>query len=336
MEPIVPVNEIRKPGVYQGAPSSPEKKDAPVVRVIRTMKNDATEAISKQNETAASIALAEAKKIEKEHALALAAKQNETGDVVPVPKRHGRFFIVVMLFLILIVGGVVYKLIATKLAALPSPSPSTNLPAPTNTLPPSQPIIQLAPAIITPQSEMRFVLNNETPDHVSAKIAVERTSGLTQGTIKNFYFSEIPNTGAQNPIAVSPNRIFAFLGMPVPDLLLRSLDAPMMVGLIGESGSLATPFIILKISDYNTALAGMLTWEPTLAQGFDRLFGTKIGAGASNTAKFLDIVIAERDARIFTPAPNTAIAYAFANQNTLVITASRSALEELLPELARK
>ena len=328
MEPTAPIPLSQKSATPQ------EKKEAPVARVIRTMKSDIAEAIAKQNETAASIALAEAKKQERERAAALAAaaaKQAQAPVATPTPKRRGRITLIIIIVVLLVGGRIAYKLFVpalTKisLSSIKIPWVGTSTPETPAISTPPKPI--LATAILTPQSEKRFTLGTETPEHVSAGIAVERTGGVNYGVIKNFYF--LDQSGIRTALAKD---VFVFMGVQMPDTLLRSLDAPFMFGLIGGEQSVATPFIILKTTDYNIVRAGMLTWESSLPGDFDILFGTKIAA-ATSAAKFTDTIIAGKDARVFGTIPNASLFYTFFDSRTVVITSSQSALERLVQQLS--
>lgn len=337
MDPATPTPK-REPGVYQGTPpSSPEKSEgSPSPRLIRTMKSDAAEAIKKQNETFVSIALAEERKQAQARREAAVAQQAQAEVMRHAPKPRGRTTIVVIFLLIIVALGLAYIFISPKLGtlqisgvSLPSFGSSSSKKETGSAT--EQVIIPLAPALIPPQYEKRFLLNKETPEHLFATIAVERTGGVIEGTIKNLYFAEEVSIqdGALTTNTISVNRLFTFANIRVPEILTRSLETPFMVGLLGEEGSSAAPFIILKVSSYDTGLAGMLEWETSLPNLFDTLFGIKTEAVEGK--KFRDVVVTGKDARVLDSASGIRIAYAFADQNTIVITVSRSALERLIP-----
>jgi hypothetical protein len=107
-----------------------------------------------------------------------------------------------------------------------------------------------------------------------------------------------------------------------------------MYGLLGESGSIATPFLILKTSDIDSSRASLLSWEPSMAHDVDQIFGTNISARTSPA--FADSVVAGFDARILNSQSSATVAYAFADKNTIVIAGSQSALADLLARIAKK
>lgn len=334
MEPFIPTLK-REPGVYQGTPQAPLEKseESQSPRLIRTMKIDVAEAIKKQNETFVSIALAEEKKQLQKRGEALAAQANTPPQT---QKPIGRMVIIIILLLIIVALGLAYAFVLPRLKSGKTggvPSADTGFAPSTEPTRVDTATVSLAPALIPPQFEKRFALEKETPEHVFAMIAVERTGGMLEGTIKNFYFTEEVSSqdGTTSTGVVPAKRLLSFANAYAPDILTRSLEAPFMAGILGESGSLATPFLILKVSSYDTGFAGMLVWETSLPRLFDTLFGTKIQTRGGSESKFRDITVSGKDARALGVTSGTTVIYAFADPNTIVIAGSRSTLEILLP-----
>lgn len=349
MELTTPQNPTTKPGVYQGTPPTPAKKETstqPPARAIRTMKGDIAEAITKQNETAASIALAEAKKLERERVEAFAAKQaaEQARLAAIAAKPKSRVGIIIgIIILVLIVGGAVagymYAAANSLIISVPFIGPvqfGKPLPPKPVSNEPAKPIF--GPAIITPTSEKRIALSDNTVERVISAISAERTSGLTAGMIKNFYVTEnvFPEGSSDIMLPAASNRFLTFMGIEAPHGILRSLDPHFMVGLLGEDGSRADPFIVLRVTDYETSRAGMLQWEQSLSKDFDRLFGTKLTTATYKDTRFRDIIVAGKDARMFGTSPDMGISYAFFDPQTIVITGSRISLEKVLPLLMNK
>lgn len=330
MEQAVP-NKKLEPGIYQGSPDTVQAKNvnSSSPRLIRTMKIDAAEAIKKQNETSVSIAIAEEKKQAKARADALAARQTQSESTTPAPKRIGRAVIVLVIMLIVLLSALAYIFILPKLGTIRIPSvplPSFEKPQNTNVAAPEIPAIEpLAPSIIPAQSEKRLNIGNNTLSQIVAAITAERGNGNPARSVKNLYFTD--NQGDVS-VPLTTDRLFAFGNIQTPNILTRSLEKQFMAGFFGEANGGATPFLVLKVSNHDTGLAGMLEWESSLSEVFDTIFGTSIESGA--TVKFHDIIVAGKDARLFDTPSGAKIAYAFANQNTIVITGSNYALEALL------
>lgn len=328
----------RPAGTSQGVPGAPNAPKTALPNVIRTMKIDAAEAAKNQNETLVSMALAEEKKKAARRAEIAAKEASEPTTEKPAPKPIGR--IVIILGIILLVAGIgiaimfalpvlrAVKLPAVSLSSFGTPAAVTNVETTSSTSP-----LPLVSSLIHAQSEKRFIINNETPAHLFAMVAVERTAGVTPGNIRNIYFAE-ENTspeGGMNSSSISANRLLLLANTPTPAILARSLENPFMVGLYGEEGSQATPFFVFKVSGYDTGLAGMLAWEKDLPHFFDTIFGTKFLGETSTLIKFHNIVILGRDARTLEGLPSGNISYTFANPTTIVVAGSRSALKALTP-----
>lgn len=329
MEQTAP-NKKLEPGVYQGTPESPDQKKPSSQRVIRTMQNDAEEAIKTQHETSVSIALAEEKKMAALQARLAVEKQTQNEPSGGAQKKVGRTFVIFILVLIItfVVLAFIFVLPKIKSTTLPTTTPTINEPAKTTTpvqeVPKAEP---LAPSLITVQSEKRFNIANETPEKIFAEISNERKHGISASAVKNFYIYEDGGTGA---VAVSVNRFINFVNTSFPEIFVRSLEKQFMIGFYGESNGGTAPFIILKVSDYEIGLAGMLEWERDLPRFFDTVFGTNIMNGVT-TMKFNDIVVDGNDARYLSVVFGNTVAYAFADKSTLVISSSLASLKELLP-----
>lgn len=323
MEPIVPHKKL-EPGVFQGLPETITKKnDAPSSpRIIRTMRSDTAEVSIKHDKTFISTELEGKEK----SVTPPPTPRTEFENTAPVPKRIGRMVVVGVLALITVLSVLAYIFILPKLGDIKIPSISIKSPEkPPETIEVPEPeIVPVSQSIIPAQYEKRFNLSTEIPAQMIANVAAERGQGNTMGSIKNLYFFEEGVSLDQ----VSIIRLLNFAGISAPEILSRSLDEEFMAGFFGESDGGATPFIILKVSEYDTGIAGMLEWEPSLPRFFDTIFGTRI-TDSGNT-RFSDIIVAEKDARMLDVEGNDTIAYVFANENTIVIAGSQKALEAIV------
>lgn len=331
MEPLTPHKKF-EPGVFQGTPEDFNSKEIAPPRLIRTMRSDVADAIKNQNETSVSIAIAE----EKKKAISRAdggTPQTQTENTPPAPKPIGRIIVIMIVIIVIAALGLAYVFVLPKLGGIKLPTisipafPSLSKPR-TNgvTATTTESVVQLAPSLIPSQSEKRFNISTQTREKTLDRVADEMKQGVSSGSIKNLYFEE----GATAPVSISANRLFIFADISAPEILTRSLEKPFMVGLWGEENWGATPFVILKVSSYDTGFAGMLEWEKTLPDFFGSLFGSKMSNRTSAT-KFHDLVVLGKDARAIDFPFGGTIAYMFADENTIVITGSVKALETLLP-----
>lgn len=353
MQPIIPVDE-KKSGVYQGPPIHSDPQSAPPVNLIRTMKSDAETAIKNQNETAVSIALAEQKKREEAQravlaveAAKIAAQTQKTPPQTPgspmspaplpkAPKKIGRFVFLLTVLMILSVLGMAYLFLLPQLGRVKLPSVSLpSFPKESKLLSTSTPVVPKRDEVVasstsaTP-SEKRFNIAGATLAQITSMVASEKSKGTLAGSLKNLIFTE-----GEGATIISASRLLSFTNAQAPDMLMRSLDNKITVGFFGETNGGATPFIILKVTAHDTSLAGMLDWENSLPLYFDTFFGTTIKKDPRSLLKFHDLVILKKDTRVLDVPFGGTLGYAFANQNTIVIAGSRTALEALLP-LAEK
>lgn len=96
-----------------------------------------------------------------------------------------------------------------------------------------------------------------------------------------------------------------------------------------------TPVIFLVADAYDTAFAGMLAWEPTLAQDLAPFFPNR-GATAlnANGAQFEDMAVDNIDARVLrAPNKKVRILYAVLEKNVIVITNNIYTLKEAAARL---
>ncbi len=330
------VSEANKPEVVTGS--------TPATTIIRTMKGDSAQAIKEHGETLVSISLAEEKiksnvriqeKISSPAPIAPIVPTPSAGTITPVaPKPIGRIVVIVGLifFVIAIVFAVVFLTPIVRKTSLSS-SIFDSSSAKKAVTPTQKGVQSPSLSIIPAQFERRFITNKETPASIFKLISVERTAGGAPDTIKNLYFvEEAPSTdGKSQTTAIYASRLLVLAGTQIPDILMRSLEKPFMTGLLGETGNVATPFIVLKVSGYDTGFAGMLEWERDLPSFFDAVFGTKTTGEFPSLGKFYDITVSGRDARTLGGILEQSITYTFVNPNTIVIAGSRTALEKLIP-----
>lgn len=157
--------------------------------------------------------------------------------------------------------------------------------------------------------------------------------------------------------------VFSALRLPVPDILLRNVNAAgSMAGVVNIDGR-QSPFFILSVDSYSETFSGMLQWEPSMLDNLAQLFPPYIkptppvlsATSTAVTAKktsvagkvtitpsvleaqsvFLDDIIANHDVRIYRDATGqSGILYGYWNQTTLVIARNPAAFGEILQRLA--
>ncbi|MEX0930693.1 MAG: hypothetical protein WDZ68_00190 [Candidatus Paceibacterota bacterium] len=99
------------------------------------------------------------------------------------------------------------------------------------------------------------------------------------------------------------------------------------------------PFIVLKVTSFDAALSGMLTWETAMSGDLSPFFGQPVtstfDATARNTSQtrepfFVDVVHANRDIRILRDdKQNERIVYTFLNRTTILLSTNRTVIEDV-------
>lgn len=125
-----------------------------------------------------------------------------------------------------------------------------------------------------------------------------------------------------------------------PNSLIRSLDDNFTFGLYSFNQNY--PFLILKVSYYQNAFAGMLQWEENMRGDIGPLFFDEVlPSDISTTEQFLnqkggfeDLLIKNRDARILRSEDGgIKFLYSFPDKDTIIITTNTETLEEVTKRL---
>jgi hypothetical protein len=298
-------------------------------------------AIEEKNESLVSIALAEERKkaAQKEAERAKEQKKVAEQDTPPVaPRPHGRLFLVVLLVVLLGAVGALGVVFVKVLPSLKIELPDISLPSfggpdatPVTTDPsPVAPVI-LVPSLIPAQSEKNINITGKSSESIFTEVVDEYARGVEKGMVKNIYFTKEVSDEERGMVSesVSSKRLLATLDFQVPEILTRTLEDDFMMGFLGEEKG-TTPFLVLKVAIHDTGLAGILLWEKKLPYFFDKAFGVVMSTTATSPVVFRDVVIEGRDARTGEVGGAKGISYIFADENTLIIAGSQSALRELL------
>jgi hypothetical protein len=120
----------------------------------------------------------------------------------------------------------------------------------------------------------------------------------------------------------------------VPSYLARSLAPTYMLGVHSINGT-STPFIILKTTSFETALAGMINWEMTLTQDFQSLFGIAATSSIAQTGNFQTVVLRNIDVKVVKNKRGQPILYySVPDKDTIVITSTEETFNEIMSRLA--
>ncbi len=184
------------------------------------------------------------------------------------------------------------------------------------------------------QSEMTLNVASSTRDRLFADIALN-AADVAQGELMQFVLRK--GSVATSPL-LTTSEFFQLTQTKAPSSLVRAFDPLFMLGTLGQSR-----FLIIKLSSFENAFAGMLSWEKTLAEDLGPLFATaQILQNNDSQSVFSDVTLRNKDARaIFAPTglgSTTApvLLYSFFDNQMLIITDSAETLKTIVDRLTQE
>lgn len=277
---------------------------------IRTYQSDIAEALNQQKGTVVQIAVAEQ------------TKRQEERKILPPTKVSLRniFFIAVGILLILGaltgIGYAVYKksmekkIVTVQELVVPSP--------------------------IHVENKQAIVSDGMLGADIKGAIkSIVAGTNIAPNTITQIYLTKGDGTTKQ---LVKTGDFMNAIGSTIPRLLVQSLDDTMTLGVFNKD-SANNFFMVFHTDSYNTAFAGMLTWEPTMFDDLYQMFNLDVNGIDSSLfrATFKDKIIKNQDTRALLDASGTPVLfYTFLGQNkdTLIVTKTDGVLTEVLNRLA--
>lgn len=174
-------------------------------------------------------------------------------------------------------------------------------------------------------------------------LAAAANAPITLGNVRAVYL-------AVGTTTESGGALLAAMQLPAPDILLRNVKADSTVGIV-HAGDETRAFFVLDADSYERAFAGMLAWEPTMANDLVTLYPPYPAALVTGTTTatstpppvltpvmipgFKDEVVSSHDVRAYKDGTGrTVLLYGFADQNTLIIARDEQAFTLLLARLS--
>ncbi|MDP3975840.1 MAG: hypothetical protein Q8P95_02895 [bacterium] len=158
----------------------------------------------------------------------------------------------------------------------------------------------------------------------------EALRGVPAGTVKHVILLKA-GTEKETSLLETDEFIEA-LGTQAPGSLVRAFDPLFMLGASGES-----IFLIIKLSSFENAFAGMLVWEKNLPQDVGALFATApLLRNLTPESVFTDITDRNKDARMLAVGNQPILIYSFFDNNMLIITDSIETLHIVIERLTRE
>jgi len=192
----------------------------------------------------------------------------------------------------------------------------------------------------TPNGQVSQNNSVNTPEQLPLVSADRQTKLLLPRTRVAFYediLSSSQNSGGINVIDPTTNGAMGDTRASTSDLLdtLAWQSSPALLRAINEInfGTLGTePFIVLRVTSFDTAFGGLLVAEDSLSQELVPLFGEPVTStfdvseddSTVRPAYFEDDVVRNHDVRVLRDGmEKERIVYGFVNQNTVIITTDR-------------
>jgi hypothetical protein len=165
----------------------------------------------------------------------------------------------------------------------------------------------------------------------------------------NLMMASTTANGNSKPVPLDVQTFVNGFQSQAPSWFALSLAPNYLTGFYNDGGTWQ-PFIILKISSYEDAFAGMLKWESTIPSDLSAFFAagsapiqsaatstmtaSTTSTGATTTPSSLSPAFQNKDARqLAMPGGTPLLFYSFPDKQTLVITTSQNALQEIFARL---
>lgn len=286
------------------------------IRPLKTYRGDTEEAIQRQKESIASIALTEQKK-------RAAEKKSQTPSLINQGNQRRIIVTTVIAFGVLALGsGGFYLIRSGNFSFITTTKPTTTVVVKTN---------PKTPAIISPRYEREVAVEESTSKNTVAKIVAEEIEKAQEvGTITNIFFTQARSQPLKNiplgkevvPAGVLVSKFFA----DAPETLKRSFDDDFMLGVYYDNLQKGHAFIIFKTGSFETSFAGMLSWEKTLLQDLGLLIGSKEGVGM-----FKDLVMKNKDTRsLLDRGGEPVLIYSFIDRNTILVAPDKETFGNII------
>lgn len=279
-----------------------DKEESPL-KQIRTFQGDVAEALEKQKESLVSIQRAE--QIKKGGAVAFVSPEISE-------KKKQFFYLLLGTFFFLALGGIgayyAYNAFILKTAV-----PEVNIPE---------------NRFISTNTETVLNLTDLSRESLITSLS-DSTLGVGAGELKHVVLN---TASGEETKLLSTGDFLAGLESRAPGNLVRALSPLFMYGALGEN-----VFLIMKVDSFENAFSGMLNWERNLSKDLGPLFSTReILIGIPEDEGFSDITDRNEDVRALLSDGVPVLLYAFADNETLVITDSIDALRTLLDRLTQE
>lgn len=194
-------------------------------------------------------------------------------------------------------------------------------------------------SLLFSEQTIPFPMERREPQEIKRLLADARTSAaLTLGAITRIAptIESVDAEGVAMTRLATTQEFLEGIGAGAPDELLRALSSEFFFGFhtVDENA----PILIVPVSSYERAFAGMLAWEETMNAGFSPIF-TNMPAliledGLLKKRPFVDLVMKNYDVRALEDdSGEVQLYYSFPTREILVIAESPYSFTEILSRL---
>jgi hypothetical protein len=296
--------------------STPKHIEADVVVPVHTLKDDLQHVVQGQR-----ISVVRAVSLEEDRR----ARQDLAHPEV-VPKHSNRTAVILFAsFILLLIGGGalfgVYTYMQRTSTAVQQSAPSSS-------------------SILFAESSVAFPLDGQTSDNLKQQLLGARQSlQAALGSITEIVptLTTASSTGTNTPHRATFSEFMHALGANPPDSLLRALSDNFFFGI--HTVDINAPVIVVPVTSYDHAFAGMLQWESSMNTDLAPVFSavpmqTTDQNGLPVSRNFSDAILRNYDIRALKDdSGQIRLYYSFPTQNVLVIAESPYSFAEILSRL---
>lgn len=188
-------------------------------------------------------------------------------------------------------------------------------------------------SIMFTENSVVYPISGLTSFDIKQQLASARSQDMRLGAIQRIV--PVLESGGATPATTA--QFLMAIGAGVPDSLLRAFSDEFLLGYHALSTN--APILVIPITSYERAFAGMLEWEATLPDDLAPMFTpvplqTTLPDGTSLDRSFEDVTIQNYDIRVIRDAAqNVKLLYTFPTRSVLIIAENPISLNEILARL---
>lgn len=210
---------------------------------IRTYEGDIAEVMSHKKSSRASIVIAEDDRKRDENP--------ENNEAIADEKLYiGKKIAITSLSLVLIIAGIIGAYYLYSLSPLYHGPTSTNTQA------------QRSSSIITSDSQSIVKVDDTNSYQILDEIEDEVDKGMPGNTVREIVLTK---TVDEKLYRITAREAIELFGLDIPDILNRSTTDDWMLGIFNDNNDRKSVFVITTNNFFQNAFAGMLQWEPLIA-----------------------------------------------------------------------